>query len=229
MTTIKDPQYYLPTKLSSVGVFQHSWREVVPFRGTLTGWRDASVETSWSSTKPTVRSCTWVRAIQSTYTGQMENEMRAPVKRRTWGCWWMKSSTWPKSVQSQPRKSTSCWAASEEVWATHQGRGSCPSSLLWWHPIRNTASSSGPAIQGRGGLVGTNPEKSHQIDQRAGAPLLWQERQAEISKERRAAWNRTKALEFFQMKKINVFSNKKNFCMFYQRLAKPQTLSVILM
>ena len=38
----------------------------VPSRGTWTGLRGGSVQTSWGSTRPSARSCTWVGAIPST-------------------------------------------------------------------------------------------------------------------------------------------------------------------
>ncbi|GAB0204424.1 mitochondrial enolase superfamily member 1 [Grus japonensis] len=37
--------------------------------------------------------CTWVRAIPSIATGWAENGLKAALRRRSWGCWWMRSST----------------------------------------------------------------------------------------------------------------------------------------
>ena len=44
----------------------------VPSRGTWTGWRGRPVQTSWSTTRPSESSCTWVGAIPSTNTGGLE-------------------------------------------------------------------------------------------------------------------------------------------------------------
>lgn len=47
-----------------------------------------------SSTKSCVNDkCTWVRAIASKGTGWAEKcALRAALQRRTWSCWWMRSS-----------------------------------------------------------------------------------------------------------------------------------------
>ena len=60
--------------------------------------------------------------------------LRAALLRRTWGYWWMKSWTWADNMHSQPGMSTVSGAASREMWSGGQGRGFCPSILLWWDP-----------------------------------------------------------------------------------------------
>ena len=65
------------------------------------------------------------------------------TESRTWGYWWMKSSTWPGSVHLQPRRPTVSWAASKAPWSAGQGSRFCPSSLLWWDPTQNTACRPG--------------------------------------------------------------------------------------
>jgi len=82
--------------------------EGITSRGTWTGLRGGPAQTSWSSTRPSARSRTWVRAIPSTNTGWGENGLRAAQRRRTWGCWVTRSSTWPGSTCSQPRRPTVC-------------------------------------------------------------------------------------------------------------------------
>lgn len=45
-----------------------------------------AVWVSWSSARPSARSCTWVRAMPNTNTVWMENELRAALRRSTyWG------------------------------------------------------------------------------------------------------------------------------------------------
>ena len=81
-------------------------REETPSRGTLMGLRGKPMQTSWISTWPSARSCPWVRAILSTNTGWEESGLRATLRRRTWGCWQMKSFVRANSVHLQPRKMT---------------------------------------------------------------------------------------------------------------------------
>jgi len=76
-------------------------------------------------------------------TGWAESGSRAALRRRTWGYWWMRSSTWAGNVCLQPRKPTVFWAASTEAWPAGRGRGFCPFTPLLWHPTWSTASSSG--------------------------------------------------------------------------------------
>ena len=65
-------------------------------------------------------------------------EVRAAVRRRIWGCWLMKDSTWSStcSQEGQPYPGLQ----QEQV----EGDDSPPSTLLSWDPTWNTASSSGP-------------------------------------------------------------------------------------
>lgn len=65
-----------------------------------------------------IRFCTWIGAIQVTNTDWAENGLRAGLRRRTWGCWLMRSSTWPSHVCLQPRKPN----LSRAVWSASQGR-----------------------------------------------------------------------------------------------------------
>ena len=99
------------------------------------------MRTPWSSTRPSARSYTQVMAFPTTNTGWAENGLRTALRRRTWGCWLMRSSTWPGSVCSQARKPTISWAASPEAWPAGCGRGFCPSALT--HPTWSHVSSSG--------------------------------------------------------------------------------------
>jgi len=86
--------------------------------------------TSWSSTRPSARSCTCVKAIASTNRGWAQNGLRVAPRRRIWGCWLMKDSTWVGDVHLQLRRPTISWVASRETWPAGWGRWFCPSTLL---------------------------------------------------------------------------------------------------
>ena len=66
------------------------------------------------------------QAISNTSTGWVESGSRAALRRRTWGYWRMRSSTWAGNVRLQPRKPTVSWAASREAWPAGQGGDSAP-------------------------------------------------------------------------------------------------------
>ena len=68
--------------------------------------------------------------IPSTNSGWAENQLRAALRRRTWGSWLTESSTWPCNVHSQSRKRTSSWSASKAAWPAGWGRGFCHSALV---------------------------------------------------------------------------------------------------
>ena len=102
-----------------------------------------------------------------------KNGLRATLRRRTWGCWLTRRSTWPGNVYLQPRKPTVSWAASKAVWPAGQGRWFSPSTPLSWDP---TWSSGAPNIR-RAWTCWTGPDEGHKDDRRVGAPPLC--RQAE--------------------------------------------------
>jgi len=79
----------------------------------------------------------------STNTGWVENVWRAAQRRKTWGCWLTRSSTWPSNVRLQPRKLILSWATSKETWPAGQRKGFCPYTPIWWGPTWSTVSSSG--------------------------------------------------------------------------------------
>ena len=92
---------------------------------------------------------TLLGAIPSTNTGWAENGLREALRRRTWGCWLMRSSTWPSNRCSQPRRQTISWAAPKAGWPAGQGRGFCTSALLSWDPTWSPAFSSGALSTGK--------------------------------------------------------------------------------
>ena len=124
-------------------------RDGMPSRGTWTSSRSEPVWTSWGSTRPSARSCTWVGATPGINIGWGMNGLRAALPRRTWGCWWMNSWTWAGNMRSQLRKPTVSWAASKEAWPAGWGRWFCPSTPLWRDHTWSTASGSGVLSTGR--------------------------------------------------------------------------------
>jgi len=85
------------------------WRqgEWCSWRATLRG---GPMRTPWSSTRPSARPRTWVGATPAISTGWGMKGWRAALPRKTWGCWGMKSWTWPGNVCLQPRRPPVLWA-----------------------------------------------------------------------------------------------------------------------
>ena len=99
--------------------------------------------TSWGSTNPTVRSCTWVTATLSVSIRSGMQRWSTALLRRTWGYRWMASWTWARSMPSQPRKPTVSQTVFRDVWPAGQGRWSCPSATPWWCLTWSTVSRCG--------------------------------------------------------------------------------------
>ena len=118
-------------------------KDGMPFRWTWTSLRNGSLWTSWGSTRPSARSCTSVGATSAINTGWGMNEVRATLRRRTKGYWWMKSWTWATTVRLQPRRSPASSAASKEAWPAGWGRWFCLPTVLWGDLTWSPASSSG--------------------------------------------------------------------------------------
>ena len=135
--------------------------------------------TSWSSKRPSERSCIWVGPISTTNTGWVENGWRAALRRRTWEYWWMKSWTWPNNPHWQPRRPTGPWAASPAAWAAGWGRGFCPSAPLWRDPPGVLCPALEPSAQDRPGPVGAGSEKATVMIQ-GPEHLLYVERLGEL-------------------------------------------------
>lgn len=53
--------------------------------------------TSRSSTRQSIRSCTWIREILNRNMGWVENGLETALRRRTWGCWLLRN-LWPNNV-----------------------------------------------------------------------------------------------------------------------------------
>lgn len=66
-----------------------AYREVL-----LIGLSAGPKPTSWSSVRPSARSCLCIRAIPSTSTSWERSGSRAVLKRRVWRCQGMKNWTW---------------------------------------------------------------------------------------------------------------------------------------
>lgn len=51
------------------------------------------LQRSWSSARPSMRSCMWIEGIPGTNIFSSEAELRLALGRKTWGCLWTKSWT----------------------------------------------------------------------------------------------------------------------------------------
>ena len=104
----------------------------MPSREIWTRSRSGPMWTSWVSTRPSARSCTWLRETTGVNMGWGMKGLRAALPRGTWGYWWMKSWTGVGKVCLQRRKPTVSPAASKEAWPAGQGRWFCPFTQLCW-------------------------------------------------------------------------------------------------
>lgn len=98
------------------------------------------LQRSWSSMRPSTRSCTWIEAIPGTNIFGSENGLWLGLGRKTLGHLWTKSWIQTSTVCLQLRNPTT-WAAPEEVWPAGQGRGSC---VVWDPTCNNTSRSRAP-------------------------------------------------------------------------------------
>lgn len=153
------------------------WREGNPCPGSWAGLRTGPVQTSRSSTKPSARSCKWVKKVTSRNTDWRSNRSRAPLRGRTWGCWWMKSLARGDKVQLQPRRSVVPWTVLKAVWAAGWGRGFFPSSALLCSSETSGVLCPGLGLpmQERWEPIRACPEEGHWFVHRAGTPLLWKQ------------------------------------------------------
>ena len=91
--------------------------------------------------------------------------LRAALRRRIWK-WWLMNVSCQCVLAAQKAK---CILGYIKRSVTSRWREVI---LLLWAPTWSTASSSGAPTQGHW-AVGSDPEESHEDEQRAGAPLLW--------------------------------------------------------
>lgn len=88
--------------------------------------------TSWGSTNPNAKYCTWIKETSTTNTSWEMKKLSASLLKKTWECWWMWFWTTASNVTSQPKKPAVSWAGSKEAWPAGWGEESSPSALHWW-------------------------------------------------------------------------------------------------
>lgn len=100
-------------------------RDGRPPRGTWTSLR--SLETSWVSTKPSTKSCTWLGATPGVNVAWGMNRLRAAVREGLVGAGGWEVGHDPEMCTRKPLLS---WAASNAAWPAGQGKDSSLCSVL---------------------------------------------------------------------------------------------------
>ena len=145
-------------------------REGMPSGGTLTGLRGGAMQTSWSSTRPSARSCTWVRAIPSINIGW------AALRRRTEGlrgAGWREAQHDPAMCTHSPEHQPYPGLHQKQHGQQVQGGESAPLQCSDEIPSEVQCLALEPSAQERHGPVGASPEEGQKNYQRDGTPLLW--------------------------------------------------------
>lgn len=129
------------------------WRKSMPSRRTLADLGKGPLQNSWSSTKPSTRSCMWAGAIPSISADWELMDWEHPCREGL-------------GVPADEIFNMRCWAASKVVWLQSVWGDSVP--LLWSHKILSVVLY--PALGSPGSercrYVRTGPEKGHASFQR---------------------------------------------------------------
>lgn len=162
------------TQLPSWVVQPTHWRERVPFRGTLTGLRGEPIAVSWSSTRPCIKSWSWVRAIPST---QTKNGLRETLRKRFWrGVHEKLNMCWQHALPAKKAKDILGCIKREVIIRTREIISPpSPPTLPFWDPFGVSGVlciGSIRAEQNRRRIVGVG-QGGHKDAHRIGTPLLW--------------------------------------------------------
>lgn len=98
-------------------------RAVLPYRGTLTDWKNGPTGTSWAMR--TAKSCTGGEQPQT-------SSWKAVCQKRSWGSWCTPGSAWVRNVPLVQRRPMMSWAALDSVlpvgWEAEATSGLCAMS-----------------------------------------------------------------------------------------------------
>lgn len=139
-------------------------RCVLPFRGTLTGWRNGLTETSWKSTKENTKSCPWGRVIPGTSIHWGPTVWKATLQRRTWWFWQTANRTWARNELLWQKRPKASWAALGRALPRGPGRWFFPSTQHWWDPSGVLGPVLASPVQERYSFTGANPVKGYKDD-----------------------------------------------------------------
>ena len=117
------------TMTLSYGVQPSHQRDRMSFSGT--DLSSGPRWTSWGSTNPSERSCTWIKGTPITNINWGIKGLKTALTKKTWGYWWMASWTWTSNVPSQLKKPTiSPYSGLQQKMCDQQVEGSDPAPLL---------------------------------------------------------------------------------------------------
>jgi len=141
--------------------------------GICTSSGSGPVGTTWGSTRSSARSCTLVGTTPSINRDSRMKGLRAALRGRTWGYWWMKSWTWPTTVHSSWEGQLYPGLHQKQRSQQVEGGDSVPLLRFGETPPGVLCPALKTPVQERHGSVGASAEEGRKNDRSDGAPLLW--------------------------------------------------------
>jgi len=140
------------------------------YRGIWTGWINGLEPMWWSSTWPSIGSCT---TTPGNATGLGQGGWKAVGRKRIHGCWATLSWTWASSVPRWSRRPMASWLISAIVQPAGAWRWLSFYTQLWWDCTSCAAFSVGSLITRKTSRPCSVFREVEQSCEESGAQVLW--------------------------------------------------------